>query len=310
MSLLSTGAGRRFDLVAYGDPNADYVFETAAIPGADQKALGRNLGIFAGGTVANVACAASRLGARVASFGRVGSDAAGAVLRADFSAFGVAIDYVAAAGHPSAAAMIMVDAAGEKALIYAPMPADPLDTARLAEAAANSRVVYAMPYDLNEFRLISDIAHQHGADVAIDIEAAVAPDSERLDALLSLSDIVFMNEGGFRATQAGEVTEATVRPLLDRGPRLVVVTLAEKGALAVTRDAAVRRAAYPARLVDATGAGDCFNGAFLAATFAGRSLADSLAFACAAASLAVEAVGARSGIPTVDAVTARISAAT
>lgn len=308
MSILSNDGGRRFDLLSFGDPNADYVFETKVIPGPDQKVLGRNLGLFPGGTAANVACAASRLGGRVASFGRVGSDAAGAVLRADFAAFGVATDHVETVAHPSAAAMIMVDAAGEKALIYAPMPADPLDTDRFASAVATSRVVYAMPYDLNEFRLIADIAHQQGADVAIDIEAAVAPDPERLEALLKLSDIVFMNEGGFRATQVGEITAGTVRPLLDLGPRVVIVTLAEKGALAVTRDEAVRRAAYPARLVDATGAGDCFNGAFLAASFAGRTLTDSLAFAAAAASLAVEAVGARSGIPTVDAVMARISA--
>lgn len=310
MTILSATAGRRFDLVAYGDPNVDHVFETMTIPGPDQKALGRDLGVFAGGTVANVACAASRLGARVASFGRVGSDAAGAVLRADFEAFGVSTGHVATAAHASAAAMIMVDAAGEKALIYAPMPADPLDEARFAEAAASSRIVYAMPYDLNEFQRISEISHENGADVAIDIEAAVAPGPERLRALLALSDIVFMNEGGFRATQAGDIAPETVRPLLDHGPRLVVVTLAEKGALAVTAGEAVRQAAFPARLVDATGAGDCFNGAFLAATLAGNSVAGSLAFACAAASLAVSAMGARSGIPTVGAVEALLSAAT
>ncbi|WP_370676378.1 carbohydrate kinase family protein [Pleomorphomonas sp. PLEO] len=289
--------GRTFDLLAYGDPNVDYLFEAAVIPGPDQKVLGRNLGIFAGGTVANVACAASRLGANVASYGRVGSDAGGKVLRRDYDLFGVSSQYVKTVDYPSAAAMIMIDASGEKALIYAPMPADPLDEARFAEAARRSRLVYAMPYDLEEFRRVAAIAHDNGADVAIDIEAAVAPDTKRLDALLSLSDIVFMNEGGFRATQTGDISEVTVRPLVERGPRMVVVTMAEKGALAVTRDKAWRQAAFPARLVDATGAGDCFNGAFLAATLAGRSVADSLAFACAAASLAVSAVGARGGMP-------------
>ncbi|MBS1181619.1 MAG: ribokinase [Proteobacteria bacterium] len=297
MTVLSANGGRPFDLLAYGDPNVDYVFEAAVIPGPDQKVLGRNLGIFAGGTVANVACAAGRLGASVASYGRVGSDAAGVLLRQDYDVFGVSGHYVTTADHPSAAAMIMVDASGEKALIYAPMPADPLDEARFAEAAGRSRVVYAMPYDLDEVRRLAAIAHENGADVAIDIEAAVAPTRERLDALLSLSDIVFMNEGGFRATQPGDITEATVWPLIERGPRIVVVTLAEKGAIAVTRDGSIYQPAFPARLVDATGAGDCFNGAFLAATVAGRPIADSLAFACAAASLAVSAVGARSGIP-------------
>ena len=307
MTILSANGGRTFDLLAYGDPNVDSLFEAAVIPGPDQKVLGRNLGTFAGGTVANVACAASRLGARVASYGRVGSDAAGTMLRRDNDIFGVSNHYVTTTDQPSAAAMIMVDASGEKALIYAPMPADPLDEARFAEAARRSRVVYAMPYDLEEFRRVAAIARENGAEVAIDIEAAVAPDAGRLNALLSLSDIVFMNEGGFRATQMGDITEVTVRPLVERGPRLVVVTMAGKGALAVTRETAWRQAAFPTKVVDATGAGDCFNGAFLAATLAGRPIGESLAFACAAASLAVSAVGARSGIPELSAVEALLS---
>lgn len=306
MTILGDSGDRPFDLLAYGDPNVDYVFEAAAIPGPDQKVLGRNLGIFPGGTVANVACAASRLGARVASYGRVGSDPAGVLLRRDNDTFGVSNHYVTTARHPSAAASIMVDATGEKALIYAPMPAEPLDEARFADAACLSRVIYAMPYDLDEFRRVVAIAHDSGAEVAIDVEAAVAPDAERLEALLSLSEIVFMNEGGFRATQEGEVSEASVRPLLGFGSKAIVVTLAEKGALAVTHDGAWHQPAFPAKLVDATGAGDCFNGAFLAALLTEQSIPAALKFACAAASLAVSAVGARSGIPDRQAVEAML----
>lgn len=297
MTNLESAADRPFDLLAYGDPNVDYVFEAAAIPGPDQKVLGRNLGIFPGGTVANVACAASRLGARVASYGRVGSDPSGALLQRDNDAFGVSNHYVTTVRHPSAAASIMVDATGEKALIYAPMLAESLDEVRFAEAARQSRVVYAMPYDLEEFRRVAAIAHDNGAEVAIDVEAAVAPDAGRLEALLAISDIVFMNEGGFRASQDGAVSEANLRPLLGFGPGAIIVTLAEKGALAVTHDGAWHQPAFPARLVDATGAGDCFNGAFLAASLAGQPVPVVLQFACAAASLAVSAVGARSGIP-------------
>ncbi len=297
MTSLKPAADRPFDLLAYGDPNVDYVFEAAIIPGPDQKVLGRNLGVFPGGTVANVACAASRLGARVASYGRVGSDPSGILLRRENDTFGVSNQYVTTARHPSAAASIMVDATGEKALIYAPMPPEPLDEVRFAEAARESRVVYAMPYDLDEFRHVAAIAHDNGAEVAIDIEAAVAPDAVRLEALLARSDIVFMNEGGFRASQDGAVSEAKLRPLLGLGPRMIIVTLAEKGALAVTQDGAWHQPAFPARLVDATGAGDCFNGAFLAASLTGQPIPAALQFACAAASLAVSTVGARSGIP-------------
>lgn len=298
--LSPANAGRRFDLLAYGDPNVDYVFETSRIPAADEKVLGRNLGIFAGGTVANVACAAGRLGARVASYGRVGDDADGRLLLRDNDAFGVSNDYLTVAAHRTAAAMIMVETSGEKALVYAPMPTDALDEGRLGAALAKSRIVYAMPYDIDEFRRVSALARQNGTDVAIDIEAAVAPDRERLDALLACSDIVFMNEGGFRATSDLPITPENIRPLLDKGPRAVIVTMGAKGAMAVTPDIAATQAAFPAQVVDATGAGDCFNGTFLACALMGRPLHSCLAFASAAASRVVTAMGARSALPTLE----------
>jgi ribokinase/sulfofructose kinase len=76
------------------------------------------------------------------------------------------------------------------------------------------------------------------------------------------------------------------------------VTCGARGALAVTRDAQLFQPAFPATLVDSTGAGDCFNGAFLTALLEGQALDAALRFACAAASIAVGATGARSALPT------------
>lgn len=309
-SFLSPGSiKRRYDLLAYGDPNVDYVFDTVRVPLADEKVLGRNLGIFPGGTVANVACAASRLGARVVSYGRVGHDADGEMLLRDNEAFGVANDYLTLAPHRTAAAMIMIDASGEKALVYAPMPMEPLQKDRLQTALADSRLVYAMPYDIDEFSRISTLARQSGTDVVIDIEAAVAPNAERLNALLACSDIVFMNEGGFRATMDQPITPQTLRPLLEKGPRIIVVTMGAKGAIAVGHNAVASQDAFTTDVIDTTGAGDCFNGAFLAAALANRPIRDCLTFASAAASLAVSAIGARSAIPHLGEVFSKIGSA-
>lgn len=298
---------RPFDLLAYGDPNVDYVVETIRAPAADEKVLGRRLGTFAGGTVANVACAAARLGARAAGYGRVGDDADGRMLLADNARFNVSNAYLSVSARQTSAAFVIIDRSGEKALVYAPMPADPLDEARLSRALARSALVYAMPYDLGEFATVARMAHDAGCLVAIDVEAAVAPDRERLEALLAGADIVFMNEGGFRAGSGGAPARPAITPLLDMGPRLIVVTLGARGAVAFTRDDHATQAAFPATMVDATGAGDCFNGAFLAALLGRGTLSASLAFACAAASFAVSRIGARTGLPTADEVARRLS---
>ncbi|MEC4593829.1 PfkB family carbohydrate kinase [Nitrospirillum amazonense] len=289
---------RRFGLLAYGDPNIDLVFAVDRAPAADEKVLGRHLGRHAGGTAANVACAAARLGLPTAAYGRVGRDNGdGDHLVAEFQRFGVAPQWVRRVAGPCATALILVQGDGEKALVYAPLPGWPLDTATLAPALEQSRVVYAMPYDLAEFEIVSREARAAGTLVAIDVEAAVVPGPERLAALLPLCDIVFFNEGGFRAATGLPPTPEHARALLKQGPELVVVTLGARGAIAVRGDESVIQPAFPAHLVDATGAGDCFNAAVLARLLGGDSLADALRFAAAAASLAITAIGARAGFP-------------
>jgi sugar/nucleoside kinase (ribokinase family) len=292
------GVVKTFDILAYGDPNVDLVFEAGRVPSADEKVLGRRLGTFPGGTVGNFACAASRLGAAVAAFGRVGNDSDATMLLEGYRQFDVSTAFVRAVDEPSAAAMIVINSAGEKALVYAPMSAAPVDEAALSKALGMSRLVYAMPYDLAEFRRLSILARGAGAQVALDIEGSVAPNIERLNALLECSDVVFMNESGFRATSDAEITVEALRSMLDKGPKTVVVTMGASGALACDRQSSASHAAFPTRMVDATGAGDCFNGAFLAARFMDLPLERCVAFACAAASIAVSAIGARTALPT------------
>lgn len=297
MADASGGSAKTFDILAFGDPNIDLVFATDRVPRAEEKVLGRRIGVFAGGTVGNFACAASRLGAHVAGFGRVGSDSDAATLLEGYRRFGVSDAFIRSVAQPSATALIIINAAGEKALVYAPMSAEPLDEALLTRALAMSRLIYAMPYDLEEFRRLSTLARRAKVEVAIDIEAAVAPNRERLNALLECADIVFMNESGFRATSDADISVDAIRPLLEEGPNTIVLTIGEKGALACDRRSSASHPAFPVTMLDATGAGDCFNGAFLAARFDGLNLDQCLAFACAAASIAVSGIGARTALP-------------
>jgi len=51
---------------------------------------------------------------------------------------------------------------------------------------------------------------------------------------------------------------ASARALLERGPRLVILTLGARGAYAVVADREIYQAAMPVTVVDLVGAGDCF----------------------------------------------------
>jgi len=290
--------GRPFDMLAYGDPNIDLVFGVQRVPVSDEKVLGRQLGSFAGGTVANAACAAGRMGCRVQAFGRVGDDSNGRFLLAEYARFGVDTGNVRTLERSaSATALIILEDRGEKALVYTPMEGARFAPERLAPALAVSALLYAMPYDFAEFDTVHAMARRSRTLVAIDVEAAMVPGPADMDRLLGMADVVFMNDTSYRTIFGKLARLADMRALLAKGPRVLVVTCGAAGALAVTARDEGSCPAFPAQLVDSTGAGDCFNGAFLAALFEGRGLTACLRFACAAASMAVSRFGARSGIP-------------
>jgi sugar/nucleoside kinase (ribokinase family) len=292
------GRARRWQLLSFGDPVADIVIAANQPPPLGEKVVGRPLGMLAGGTTANVACAVARLGMSSAVFGRTGDDAAGQLLRDSFAAFGVDAGCLRReAGAVSASAIVIVTPGGEKSIIYQPMQTVAPDRQALTAALGASRVAYAMPYDIEEFDTLSTIAREQGTLVAIDLESAVVPDQAAMRARVSRADIVFFNQSGFEAGAGCAPSFDTMRALLAFGPQLVVVSLGAAGAMAVTAGEEAAQAAFPAAVVDTAGAGDSFNAAFLTAWLEGRSLRASLGFACAAASCTVAAMGARTALP-------------
>lgn len=296
-------APRRWDLLALGDPCVDQAAAVQALPGAGAKVLARALGDFPGGTTANAACAFARLGGRAAVFGRVGDDAAGDMLRASLADDGVDVEQLQTLpGCASGRVIALIPPDGERALVVMPMaPGAPRD-AELAEAASQARLLYLMPYALDELARVRQIANAAGARVAIDLEPAVAPDHDAMQQRLALADIAFFNREGFVAATGRQPTPAALAALLGLGPAVVVVSLGSQGAMAADRHGSAQRPAFPVPVIDTTGAGDTFNAAFLLAHLEGRDLGASLAFACAAAAHTVTHTGARTGMPTRDAV--------
>ena len=103
-------------------------------------------------------------------------------------------------------------------------------------------------------------------------------------------------------TGLGIESEAQARAaadaLLRRGARAAVLTLGPRGALyhdGTTSE--IVPAFSAAKVVDTTGAGDAFNGAFAVALAEGRDPLDAVRFGCACASLSVTRPGAAASMP-------------
>ncbi len=96
--------------------------------------------------------------------------------------------------------------------------------------------------------------------------------------------------------------DAIVDFYLGLGAGVVALTLGERGTLVATAQDRRHVPALPVRAVDATGAGDTFDGAFLARLVAGDGPFEAARYANAAAALSTQGFGAVAPMPRADAV--------
>jgi sugar/nucleoside kinase (ribokinase family) len=103
--------------------------------------------------------------------------------------------------------------------------------------------------------------------------------------------------GAMTLTQKKTPLEAA-KEFIKLGIKTVVITLGDKGAIAITKNAIIESPAFKIQPVDATGAGDAFCGGFCFAFVIKKwGLHKSLTFANACAAIKVTQLGARTGMP-------------
>ena len=298
-SVKSNENERAFDVLAVGGVDVDLVMDVERIPAHGEKVMGKFVGRLPGGTVANFACAAAQLGLGVASLSSVGADEAGKMLITDFERYGVATDFVLVRqGVETHFTVILIEPSGERSIVVVPMFNETYDDDYLNQVIPQARAFYTMPNNADLFLRMARIARANGVLVMIDVEATVGLDRRALETLLPWVDIASFNEAGLETIGGEQPTVEGARRLLAYGPDTVVVTLGRRGALAVSATDVAEALGWEVAVRDTTGAGDTFNAAFLTATLRNDPLKERLAFANAAAALAVTGLGPRGRLPT------------
>ncbi len=290
---------REWDMVGIGDIDVDMYLGVDQLAGRDEKVLGALLGEHPGGMIANVTAAASRLGAVTGMIGRVGDDPYGSIALRGLAEHGVDTSLVKVIpGGRTFYCVIMLDDSGEKALTavdtdcHLPRRED-IDP----ESFARTRLLHLMGDDLETTIWVAQQARRRQTLVSLDLEVSTASHGlTALGPLLECTDVLFMNAAGC-ATAFDVEPAVAARRALSLGPRIVVVTLGAAGVLAVGESETVRVGAIPAPVVDTTGAGDCFIGAFLTRVLTGWDISRAAQYGVAAASVSIGAIGSRTALP-------------
>lgn len=119
-----------------------------------------------------------------------------------------------------------------------------------------------------------------------------------IDATLKLCDIALPGLDDAQLITGLDDPDAIADRLLGYGARIVALTMGADGVLTATPDHRERLSPHDVKLVDATGAGDAFDGAFLAEYLETGDPFAAARYANAAAALSVTGFGAIAPLPT------------
>jgi ribokinase len=298
-------------IIVVGSINTDLVIRGPRLPGPGETVIGGEFYQASGGKGANQAVAAARAATEPVTFlGAVGDDNLGRAALDALRRENLIGDYLKTVpGAPSGVALILVDHSGQNLISVAAGAngcLSPADIDAVPAAVFSAAKVFLTCLETPLETVARGLARARRAGLMTILNPAPAS-RDILDAdLLSLVDVLTPNAGESALLTDGQIRaddrydEASVssaaRALQRTGCRQVVITLGAAGCLVVDRDATP----IPGRVVeavDATAAGDAFNGALAVALSEGRALPDAARWATAAAAISVTRRGAQPSLP-------------
>jgi sulfofructose kinase len=120
---------------------------------------------------------------------------------------------------------------------------------------------------------------------------------ERLGDLIGLADTIVCGERfATEVAPRGEL-EDSLGEIHAMGPKTVVITLGDVGAIGFEGGEVVRRAPFATKMIESTRARDVFAGGFAYATLSAWTLERRMQFATVAAALSCRALGRRAALP-------------
>lgn len=277
-------------LAVSGHTNIDYLAHVRRLPRPNQSMEFTGTVRALGGTAANIAVSAARLGVPTSLISFVGHDFP-REFQEELESAGVGTGgLVRVPGKGTPVCWIFTDPDERQVAFMDQGAAAAADGRGLPPGSlAGARVVHLSTGRAKHHMRAAREARRKGLAVHFDPgqELSYVWDSDTFGRMVPLCDALFLNEHEMRLA-LGYLGVKRPNDLLDHVD-LVVGTRGSKGSFALTAEGRVSVRATPARrVVNATGAGDVFRGGFYAARYRGLPLEECLRWGGAAASIGVE----------------------
>lgn len=283
----------------------DVVAGAPRFPHPGETILGTSLGFYPGGKGANQALAAARIGIPAQLVGRVGQDAFADELLRFLETGGVDLSHVKR-GEGATGVGLIVLAEATNTIVMVPGANSRLtpEDLRTVAIAPHDVVVAQLEIPLNTVEALLQRGRSIGAKTILN----AAPALEVPRALAALADILVVNDveleslAGRKIALDQDLQEifAALAQVRMHDSQIVCATLGARGFAALVGGERLAEEGRHVRVVDTTGAGDCFIGALAGRLAEGAPIAAALIFANTAASLCVQRLGAGPSMPSRD----------
>lgn len=290
------------DIIGLGMATLDVLLRLEDMPTWERGGRLQGLGLDGGGPVATACAAAARLGSRVSYLGTCGNDLPGELKMHFLERCGVDTSRTVVRQEPEdmIIAVLVHAPTGERVFAGLLQDHQPLQPEELdRDFVTSAQFLHLDGWHRDAALTAAHWMHEAGKQVCYDA-ARTGAGTIRPHArdFLKVTDILICGSGfGLAATGLCDLWESG-RALLDMGPRIVVQTEGEDGSYTTTAEEQFHTPAFKVDVVDTTGAGDVFHGAYLVGMQHGWDLETVALFATAVAALKCRRLGGRAGIPT------------
>ncbi len=286
------------EVVGVGACRMEYLGAIDRFPEVDQSMDLSCFSMQIGGTSSLVMIALAVLGVRSAVVTKVSDDHFGRFVRKDLQQTGVDISsLVVESGKITPFHFVLVEQSRAKRKVF--RTRGDVTPLRLDECCLDvlegAKVLHIDGTQLDAQKAAAQKARSLGVHV---IYNAHVP-GESFHELIGLTDTLVASERFVAEIGIGPLAES-LKELRKMGPESVVITVGEDGSVGMEASETYVVPALPVQVMDTTGAGECFQGAYIYGILRGWSLRERLRFANVAAGLCCRSLGARLGLPDLD----------
>ncbi len=291
-----------FDAVGIGLCAWDTILLFDGYPGPNQKVEAVDSVTCGGGPVPTALAVFGRLGGRAAFVGAIGDRQEGLKIRCDLERYGV--DVSALRMRPdrhSPSAYIWVDKhTGDRTVALAPGDVEPIQVEEVPkELFVKTPLLLIDGRQADVCLRAAQLCRQGGGEVVLD---AGSP-RDQIEALLHFTDHAIVSTDFVEGTFPGLSAESAIEKIKSLGPSRIIITQGERGGRWLEDQQSGRYEAFEVPVLDTTGAGDAFHGAYLYGLKRGWDMQRRCRFSSAVAALVCRGLGGRATAPDYEEVT-------